>query len=210
MPITLNGPIQCFLHHGVGTMACGVTHTLNLCHLQSLDDPTTPSKVATRVLSMLWSTGTEAATHDHSSPTSRPARTCPPLVHVEEVRDPTTVHPQYRQFLWFAVGDQHFQYRALPFGISTAPRVLTKMMVVVIAHLRTQSASLLREHIQVILALLHTLGLQVNTSKSNLHSSHHLQFIGAITDTSISRAFIPQTEQRLSPAQPSGLTKPQR
>lgn len=46
------------------------------------------------------------------------------------------VHPSYFQYLRFEVGDTHLQPQVLLFEISIAPRVFTKMMVIVMAHLR--------------------------------------------------------------------------
>lgn len=36
-----------------------------------------------------------------------------------------TIHPAHRRFLRFTLGSAHFQYRVLPFGLSTAPRVFS-------------------------------------------------------------------------------------
>ncbi|XP_061478779.1 uncharacterized protein LOC133382992 [Rhineura floridana] len=44
----------------------------------------------------------------------------------------------HRKFLRFAFGHQHFQYRAMPFGLSSAPRVFTKVLLILVAYLRTQ------------------------------------------------------------------------
>lgn len=44
------------------------------------------------------------------------------------------IHPAYRRFLKFVASQQHYQYRVLPFGFSTAPGVFTKVLSVVAAH----------------------------------------------------------------------------
>ncbi|KAJ1162206.1 hypothetical protein NDU88_002679 [Pleurodeles waltl] len=44
--------------------------------------------------------------------------------------------PPYRRYLEFVVGHKHFQFTVLPFGLTSAPRVFTKVMVVVAAYLR--------------------------------------------------------------------------
>lgn len=49
-----------------------------------------------------------------------------------------TIIPPHWKYLHFTVGDDHFQFKALLFKISSAPWVFTKTMVVVIAHLRSQ------------------------------------------------------------------------
>nr|XP_056700699.1 complement factor H-like [Euleptes europaea] len=40
------------------------------------------------------------------------------------------------RFLRFAHNQQHFQFRALPFGLTSGPRVFTKVLVTLVAHLR--------------------------------------------------------------------------
>ena len=42
---------------------------------------------------------------------------------------PIFVH--HRKYLRFCVKDQHFQFRAMPFGLAVAPRVFTKVMAAV-------------------------------------------------------------------------------
>lgn len=49
-----------------------------------------------------------------------------------------TIHPAHRQFLRFTVGSNYYQYRVLPFGLSTAPKVFSKTLRVVAAHLCRQ------------------------------------------------------------------------
>ncbi|XP_015278969.1 PREDICTED: uncharacterized protein LOC107120714, partial [Gekko japonicus] len=53
-----------------------------------------------------------------------------------------TIHPFHHQYLRFVVGHRHFQYTALPFGLSSTPRVFTKNMIVVAAFLRLQGMSI--------------------------------------------------------------------
>lgn len=47
-----------------------------------------------------------------------------------------SICPQHCRFLHFAVGSAHYQFKILPFGLLTAPRVFTKIMAVVVAFLR--------------------------------------------------------------------------
>ncbi|XP_072010847.1 uncharacterized protein [Engystomops pustulosus] len=58
------------------------------------------------------------------------------------------IRPSSQRFLRFSVLSPegsvlHFQFRALPFGISSAPRVFTKIMVEVVAFLRLQDISII-------------------------------------------------------------------
>lgn len=49
-----------------------------------------------------------------------------------------SIHPAFRNYLRFTVGDAHFQYAALPFDLSSSPRVFTKCMIVTATYLRLQ------------------------------------------------------------------------
>lgn len=57
------------------------------------------------------------------------------IMDLEDAYFHVTITPSYRKFLRFTVGDDHYQFKDLPFGISSAPRVFTKTMVVVVAFL---------------------------------------------------------------------------
>ncbi|CAJ0955088.1 unnamed protein product [Ranitomeya imitator] len=43
------------------------------------------------------------------------------------------IFPPHQRFLRFAIHDEHFQFTALPFGLATAPRVFTKVMMAIIS-----------------------------------------------------------------------------
>lgn len=93
-----------------------------------------------------------------------------------------TIAPQHHQYLRFTDGNVHYQFKALPFGISSAPRIFTKVMVVIVSYLHERgitvflylddwlivadSVALLVEHLNLTLALLESLGIQVNWKKS--------------------------------------------
>ena len=42
----------------------------------------------------------------------------------------------HKRCLQFTVGQEHFQFAVLPFGLTSAPLVFTKVIAVVAAHLR--------------------------------------------------------------------------
>lgn len=44
--------------------------------------------------------------------------------------------PRHHRFLRFCVERMHLQFKALPFGLSSAPRVFTKLLVNPVAYLR--------------------------------------------------------------------------
>lgn len=122
------------------------------------------------------------------------------------------IHPDYQQFLRVAVqvGSQvfHFQYQALPFGINIAPRVFTKLVAEMAAHIREDSsffvpylddflligdsASLVQAQLSRTLTILKTLGWQVNWEKSSLIPSQIKQFLGILIDSTKQKYFLPQ------------------
>lgn len=53
------------------------------------------------------------------------------------------IHPDHRRYLRFEYAGQHFQYRAIPFGLSSAPHTFTKLVAVVAATLRPLPVRLL-------------------------------------------------------------------
>ena len=114
------------------------------------------------------------------------------------------VHPDSRHFLRFVFRDRVFQFKALCFGLSTAPQVFTRVMAPVSAMLHSMGirmrrylddwlvqsssqASLLRD-LQTVLQLCHELGIVVNPQKSNLVPSQVVQYLGVVIDAKTFRA----------------------
>ena len=106
------------------------------------------------------------------------------------------VHPASRHLLCFVFRANIYQFKALCFGLSTAPQVFTRVMASVSAILHSmgirmrrylddwlvQSASresLVRD-LQTVLHLCHELGIVVNPQKSNLVPSQVVQYLGVI------------------------------
>ncbi|XP_078497067.1 uncharacterized protein LOC144753171 [Lissotriton helveticus] len=122
------------------------------------------------------------------------------------------VLPAHRRYLRFMVGHEHFQFTVLPFGLTSAPRVFTKVMAVVAAHLRRLGVSvfpylddwLLKagspqtvvSHLQTTADLLHQLGFSINVPKSHLCPSQKLLFIGAVLDSARFRVYPPEQRVR--------------
>ena len=109
------------------------------------------------------------------------------------------VHPESRHFLRFVSHGCVYQFKALCFGLSTAPQVFTWVMAPVSAILHSlgirmrrylddwlvQSSSreaLLRD-LQVVLDLCREQGIVVNPKKSNLVPSQVVQYLGVIINT---------------------------
>ena len=104
------------------------------------------------------------------------------------------VHPSYRKFLRFPIEGELFQFRALPFGISTAPWLFTKVVLEVkkIVHrwgiqlfqylddwlIQASSANDCLRHTEIVLRLCQDLGLVVNKEKSALVPTQRFLFLG--------------------------------
>ncbi|KAF7243259.1 Transposon Ty3-I Gag-Pol polyprotein [Varanus komodoensis] len=119
-----------------------------------------------------------------------------------------SIHPSYRRFLRFAVDSEIYEFNVLPFGLATAPRVFTKCMAPVCAHLRLRGIKIypylddwllvadteagLLSAVEFTCALLHDLGLCINRRKSSLLPTQVINFIGARLDSMLARAFLPR------------------
>ena len=102
----------------------------------------------------------------------------------------------FRKYLRIVVEGSVYQYKALPFGLSTSPLVFTKMLepVAVFLHsrgiifhrylddflIRCQSQSLCLEWTHVTLHLLYWLGWGVSLEKSDFVPSQTFQYIGIL------------------------------
>ncbi|WP_297403118.1 reverse transcriptase domain-containing protein [Hydrogenophaga sp.] len=122
------------------------------------------------------------------------------------------VHRDYRRWLAFQTPRGAFQFAVMPFGVSCAPRVFTKLMRDVIALLREQGIRLIiylddmlilaasREeslrHTHIALRLLYDLGLAINTDKSALTPSRSSEFLGFLIDTRRMQLYVPAAKRR--------------
>ena len=104
------------------------------------------------------------------------------------------VHVNIRKYFRFVVAGIVYQFRVLPFGLSTAPREFTKTLAPVVQLLRSQgihvhaylddwiipanSREQSLEHTQHIIQLLQSLGWTINWDKSMLQPSRILDFLG--------------------------------
>ncbi len=108
------------------------------------------------------------------------------------------IHPQSRKFLRFALQGRTFEFKVLPFGLASSPRVFTRVVKTVAEFLRPRGFTLfvylddflvvsrsqlaLQRDLLEILALLARLGFIVNWKKSKLTPSQQVQFLGAQLD----------------------------
>ena len=125
------------------------------------------------------------------------------------------IHPRSRRFLRFSLEGDTYQFRALPFGLNTAPRVFTRLASVVAAQLRctygvvihmyiddwlvrAQSESLAREATQHVVRVCNLLGFQINPLKSDLVPRQKFRFLGNEFD--LERGWIKPGEHNVASA----------
>ena len=107
-----------------------------------------------------------------------------------------TIHPSRRRFLRFVWKDQVYQFVALPFGLSLAPLIFTKVVAAFITLLRTEGIRLraylddwlnlansqrrCSQSTERVLARTQEFGFVVKPEKSNLTPSQTFQYLGVI------------------------------
>jgi hypothetical protein len=116
-----------------------------------------------------------------------------------------SVHHQSRKCLRFCIAGQSFEFKVLPFGLSTSPRVFTRVVKVVAEFLRPRgyvifmylddflvvnpSREGLQKDLRDICSLLRRLGFLLNEKKSVLIPSQQVQFLGATLDFASGRVY---------------------
>ena len=119
------------------------------------------------------------------------------------------VHPDSRRYLRFCIGPHTFQFRALCFGLSSAPQVFTCVMAPISSIMHRHGFRILRylddwlvlgssreEIVQArdfLLSLCDHLGVLVNFSKSSLPPTQTIDYLGMSLHSSPLRAFPTQT-----------------
>ena len=108
------------------------------------------------------------------------------------------IHPQFQHFLAFRYKHVDYKFQALPFGLSTAPRVFTRVSRAVLAFLRRNGITLFAyiddwlilgesqqeclERTSFVIHVLQNLGWIINLDKSNLQPSQSVIYLGAHLD----------------------------
>ncbi|CAG9128656.1 unnamed protein product [Plutella xylostella] len=103
---------------------------------------------------------------------------------------------EHRKYLRFEFNENFFEFTALPYGLSVAPRVFTKLMKEVVNHLRTKGYRSVvylddllcigdtyvecSDNVSRTLELLKCLGFVINHDKSNLEPRQVCKFLGFI------------------------------
>ena len=105
------------------------------------------------------------------------------------------IHPDHRKFLRFCIQDKCFQYKVLPFGLTTSPRVFTKILTPIMARLRlhgvkafpylddilftAESKQAVEAHLKLAISALTQAGFMINVKKSSLVPAQDMVFLGA-------------------------------
>jgi hypothetical protein len=105
------------------------------------------------------------------------------------------IRSDFRPFLSFLVNGQYFCFNVLPFGLTSAPLILTKALKPAIAELRQRgirsviylddilimadSPQLLRQHVLLAIDMLNSRGWELNFQKCSLIPSQQIDYIGA-------------------------------
>ena len=115
------------------------------------------------------------------------------------------IHGSSRKLLRFMSEGTVYQFRALCFGLSTAPQVFTRVFAAVSAWAHARGIRLLRylddwlvlsssekkakESIRELLSLCRTLGIVINEKKSDLVPSQSAKYLGMTIDTGAGKVF---------------------
>ncbi|XP_061468992.1 uncharacterized protein LOC133378217 [Rhineura floridana] len=132
-------------------------------------------------------------------------------IDLKEAYHHIPIFVSHRQLLRFCYNGHHFQYKALPFGLASAPRLFTKGMVTLVAGLRMRGLHIYpylddllirsnsfrqaQQDVRFALKFLHEHGFLINYQKSHLTPSQQLLHLGAIIDTA--QQFISLSPQRV-------------
>lgn len=117
------------------------------------------------------------------------------------------LHPEHRRFITTVINGTVIRFCALPFGLSTAPRVFTKFMRPMVAALRRggvrmlqylddslflhQSRNALLRTASDVDNLFTSLGLERKLSKGCWEPTQHLKHLGVVIDTKRSLFLVP-------------------
>ena len=110
-----------------------------------------------------------------------------------------SVHPDYKKFLTFTWNGKSYRFVVLPFGLTSCPRIFTKILKPVYATFRennirccyyiddslimNKSFSLCQKQTDMVISELNNLGFTVNKKKSVTVPSQRIVFFGVIIDS---------------------------
>jgi hypothetical protein len=116
--------------------------------------------------------------------------------------------PSHRKFLRFGFQGRVFQFKVLPFGLTSAPRVFTSVLAPLVGVLHksgvqfipylddcllvASSRDILTRHVELTTSLLTRVGFLINHSKSHLVPSQDMVFLGMRICTSVGSVHLPE------------------
>lgn len=118
------------------------------------------------------------------------------------------IHESCKDYLSFEFNKQRYSFNVLPFGLTSSPRIFSKVLRPAIVFLRSQgvkifaylddificakTSSLLSDHLALSLKLLTSLGYLPNYEKSQLTPSHKLSHLGFVINSKSMTISIPE------------------
>lgn len=134
-----------------------------------------------------------------------------------------SIHPEFRKYLKFEWNGTLWQYLVLPFGLSSAPRVFTKILKPVYAWLRfqgvrccyyiddslnmNQKRDTCEQNTQLISSTLVSLGFTINEKKSQFTPCTRIVFFGYILDSVLFMVFLTEEKVEKIISKARGLLK---
>ena len=127
------------------------------------------------------------------------------LIDIKNLYFQISIHQKSRPYLQFCLEGLVYQFRALCFGLSTAPQVFTRVFALISewAHQRgvrllcylddwlviVESMTLFLQHRYLVLQLCRDLGIDVIWEKSDLQPYTHVQYLGMLIDMCLENVF---------------------
>lgn len=119
---------------------------------------------------------------------------------------------EHRKYLRFHINGKSYQYRVTPFGLSLAPRLFTKILLVLIKWLRLRGIRLhaylddililgdspqeVQDALMITINVLTQAGFIINVKKSDLLPTQDLVYIGGRFRTDLGRIFLPEDRRK--------------
>lgn len=121
------------------------------------------------------------------------------------------IHRNYKKFLRFEFENRIYEFNVLPFGLSTAPYVFTKLLKPIAQKLRSAGFNSViylddilmiaenkkdcAENVKITREMLQSLGFVINTNKSQLNPARQCKFLGFILDTEDFSIYLPKNKR---------------
>ena len=134
-------------------------------------------------------------------------------VDIQDAYFHVPMHWEFHKFLAFKIGNRIFVFQFLPFGLSPAPWVFTRIIKPIKSRLHTlmilifsylddfilfaKTAVLLSDSTKTTLKLLQSLGFAINWEKSSLTPAQEVEFLGVSWDLKNGTLSVPQEKRNV-------------